>query len=778
MVSSVSDDQPTGVKAWLHFVALSVVAGIVAAGLAIPAMGAASVGAENAVGVFNSLPAELEERPLAQQSKMLASDGSTIATFYWQNRKEVGIDKISQPMQNATVAVEDYRFFEHGGVDLQGIGRAVLHNLVSGNKQGGSTLTQQYVKNVLAENAHAQDDVAGVGAAKESEGTAGYARKLREAKLAVAVEKKYPKKEILNRYMNINNYSGSPNVYGVEAAAQHYWGIPASKINVAQAATLAGIVKNPSAYNPERNEKLTLERRNVVLGLMLQHGKIDQKQYDAAKKTGLGLKIHKTPNGCSDAGIDGYFCDYVQSVIRTDPAFGKSEEERKTLLQRGGLIVKTSLNPKIQKIADKAVKNRVPVGDPSGAGHSAVTVEPGSGKVIAMVQNRKYSVTEGKKNVDTQLNYNVDRAHNGASGFQVGSTWKPFVLAQWLKSDRKLMSTVNASKREFPASSWKYEGCPNMSANWSPNNAGDGEASSSMTALAATKQSVNTAFAAMGNQLNMCDIAGTASDLGVKYGSDHPLDYAFKYKQKDGSTYESRPALGPSSILGAAEVAPIDMASAFATFASGGTYCKPTPIVEITHQENGKKVDIPSADCKRALDKDVAKGVAYALTQTFNGGTTSGLSIGVPAGAKTGTTNFEVGSTWLSGFTKKLATSVWTGDPRGVRDWRKNGKGKVQGRIYGATISGKTWQAIMSKAVKHTKGNTGFAFPSAVYGGGGGGGSSSSSGSYRRSGGGGGGSNNGGGGGGSNNGGGGGGGSNNGGGGGGGDNGGEAGLGG
>ena len=205
MVSSASNKKSNRLSLLLQFIAVSAIAGIVGAGLAIPSVGVASVGAKNAADIFNSLPAELEERPLAEQSKMLASDGSVIARFYWQNRKEVHIDDISQHMQDATVAVEDERFFKHGGVDLQGIFRALVHNTFSSSKQGGSTLTQQYVKNVLSENAHSQDDAEGVEAATEADGAAGYARKLREIKLATALEKKYPKIEILNRYLNINN---------------------------------------------------------------------------------------------------------------------------------------------------------------------------------------------------------------------------------------------------------------------------------------------------------------------------------------------------------------------------------------------------------------------------------------------------------------------------------------------------------------------------------------------------------------------------------------------
>lgn len=718
MVSSASNKKANGMSLILQFIAVSAIAGIVGAGLAIPSVGVASVGAKNVAEIFESLPAELEERPLAEQSKMLAADGSEIASFYWQNRKEVHVDDISQHMQDATVAVEDERFFDHGGVDLQGIFRALVHNTFSDSKQGGSTLTQQYVKNVLSENAHSQDDSEGVEAATEADGAAGYARKLREIKLATALEKKYPKIEILNRYLNINNYSGSPRVYGVEAAAHHYWGIKAKDLNIEQSALLAGVVKNPAAYNPERFPDRALQRRNIVLGQMLKYEYISQEEYDKAVKTDLGLKIHNTPNGCAAAKDAAYFCDYVQRVIENDPVFGKTKEERANVLARGGLTVKTTLNRDMQKAADSTVKKRIPVGDPSGAGHSIVSVEPGTGKVLAMAQNRNYSVTEGKKNFDTQLNYNVDRKHNGASGFQVGSTWKPFVLAEWLREGKKLNTTVNATKRTYSAGSWKYDGCPAVGGSWNPNNAGDGVGSSGMSALQATKKSVNTGYAAMGNQLNMCGIMKTAQSLGLKYGNGEPLDQPQENWKKERNLYISTM---PSSILGTTPVAPIDMASAYAVFASGGTYCKPSPIDSIKDAE-GKDVKTPDPDCHEAIEPDVAKGVAYALSQTFNGGTTTRFRIGAPAGAKTGTTNFEVGHTWLLGFTSKLSTAVWAGDPDGVRDWRKNSKGKVRGRIYGGTIAGPSWQAYMNKAIKHTKGNEGFRAPGSMMGSGGGGG--------------------------------------------------------
>jgi membrane peptidoglycan carboxypeptidase len=726
MVSPESNPTPTKMGAFMQFVAVSAVAGIVAAGLAIPGVGVATASANSAVEIFDSLPATLEIKDLGEKSTMLASDGSEIAEFYWQNRVEVPLDEISEDMQNATIAVEDYRYFEHGGVDIEGIARAAVHNMVSSTTQGGSTLTQQYVKNVLAENAHAEEDAEGVEAAKESDGVEGYARKLREAKLAVAVEKKYDKKEILNRYMNINNYSGSPNVYGVEAAAYRYWGIHAKDLNIQQSAMLAGIVQNPSAFNPQRFPDQVLKRRNTVLGQMHKYGHITKEEYDKAVKTDLDLDLHETPNGCTAAKSNAeFFCNYVQNVIMNDDTFGDTADERLAFLQRGGLTIKTSLNPDIQKIADKEVKKRVPVGDPSGAGHALVTIEPGTGEVIAMAENREYTAGEVKKkdrNKKTSINYTVDKKHNGGGGFQVGSTWKPFVLAAWLKEGKSLNTTVNATKRNFPASSWTYDGCPSMAGDWDPNNAGDGQGKGSMTALEATKNSVNTGYAAMGNRMNMCDIMDTAMDLGIRYGSGEKLDY----ENENGFIQ----ALSPSSILGTTETTPIAMAAAFAAFANEGEFCGPKPITEIKDR-NGEKLDLPGEGCKRVLDKDVAKGVAYALTQTFKGGTTSGLGIGVPAGAKTGTTNFDVGHTWLLGFTKTLSTAVWTGDPSGTRDWRYDGAGAVSGHVYGATISGKTWQAYMSQAVKETKGNTGFPKPSSKYlkgGGSGGGGGSSTSG--------------------------------------------------
>src|SRR3954453_11124342 len=231
--------------------ATSLVAGLLGAGLFMPAIGAAGAVARGGVHAFDSLPAELKQSPLAQQSRILAADGSTIATFYDENRIVVPLSKVAKVMQTAIVAIEDDRFYEHGGVDLRGLGRALVNNAQGGGTQGASTITQQFAKNTLVENAKADGYVQALKDAIARPGASGYARKLQELKYAVSLEKKMTKEDILQGYLNIAYFGAG--TYGVEAAALHYFGVHAASLDLAQSAMIAGLVQSPSRYDPYLN---------------------------------------------------------------------------------------------------------------------------------------------------------------------------------------------------------------------------------------------------------------------------------------------------------------------------------------------------------------------------------------------------------------------------------------------------------------------------------------------------------------------------------------------
>ena len=273
----------------LGFVVLSTVAGLLMAGLAIPAVGATGQVAKGGVDFFNDLPSEFTVSPLAQQSRILDADGKLIANPYDENRIIVPLKKISKTMQNAQIAIEDSRFYEHGGLDPRGFTRAMLSNLQGGDVQGASTLTQQYVKITLQENALRRGDKEAARAAVDK----NYARKLQELKYALNVEENFTKEQILEGYLNLVYYGDQ--AYGVEAAALNYFGVSSSKLTLAQAALMAGIVQQPTAYNPVINPKAAQARRNLVLDRMQALGFASEKDVTAAKKLDIKKQIKKKP---------------------------------------------------------------------------------------------------------------------------------------------------------------------------------------------------------------------------------------------------------------------------------------------------------------------------------------------------------------------------------------------------------------------------------------------------------------------------------------------------
>lgn len=664
----------------LLFLGVSILGGVVAAGLFLPGMvaigGAATKGSE----LFEENPAEFRQETLSVPSTFYAADGETeLAQFYAENRDPVDIDEISQKMQDAIVAIEDERFYEHEGTDPRALGRAVVNNLAGNSTQGASTITHQYVSLELLNADYLGDEDELV-----TGDTTTVADRLNEARLAVDIEQEMTKDEILEGYLNLA-FFGDRN-YGIEAAAQYYWGVPASDLDLQQAATLAGLVQNPNGYNPEINPESAEHRRNTVLGSMLRNEYITQQEHDQAVESDLDLNISPEETGCVAASTAPYFCDYVQRVILSEDAFGQDQEARERLLNRGGLEVTTTLDPDVQDAAEEEVLNAVPNADPSGAGSALVSVEPGGGQIRAMAQNTNYTSEEGEGN--TELNFSVDAAYGGGSGFQGGSTLKPFVLAAWLEDGNSMTDMVDASKNQWDQGDEWTASCQEGGSvqirdedGWSVNNAIDGM-TREMTADFGLYWSINTATTAVAEETDLCDITDLLSRVGYT-------------RADDGA--ELSPA-DPTFVLGSEEVSPLTQASAFATLANDGEYCSPRALQEVT-DSRGKEYEIPEANCEQAIDSDVVAELNETLIPVAEERTAEG-DPEYPMAGKTGTDNFE-SSTWFNGYTTGLSTSAWAGrytDLQSLRDTTIGGEHYEN--LWGSELAGPMWLDYMNQVAE------------------------------------------------------------------------------
>ncbi|HWS57711.1 MAG TPA: penicillin-binding protein [Actinotalea sp.] len=672
----------------IAFVLVATLGGVLSAGLVMPVVATTSALTNTSVELFDELPEELVQVPLSEKSTILAADGQVLATFYDQNRIVVTLDQVSPQMRNAVIAIEDKRFYEHGGVDLTGMTRALVTNALTDETQGASTLTQQYVKNALIQAALDIEDpaerAAAIDAAREAKGVEGIARKLQEAKLAIALEQRMTKDEILAAYLNISQFGLS--VYGVEAAAQHYFSISAADLSYLQAATIAGITQAPGDLDPERNPEASEARRNDVLFVMEQQGYITPEEYAAGVATPIAdtLVIGQTRLGCmtaNDIANAGYFCDYVTKIIAQNPAFGETAAERSRLLYRGGLTIQTTLDPRLQALADASVKGAIPVDDPSGVANAISVVEPGTGNVLAMAQNRIYNSASDAGPGQTAVNYNTDSAYGSSGGFHPGSAFKPFTLVQWLKEGHSLremidgrlrqsgvpMDSFNASCTGFAGGVYKF---------------GNAEGSGAvMSVLDATRNSVNSGYIEMATQIDLCGVFDTAASLGVHKANGDPVDVL------------------PSNVLGSTEVAPLTMASAFAAFAADGLFCEPIAITSVVGAD-GIEIPVPSANCRQALSPEIARAMSYALGFVWQGTAKSvdPLPGGRPSSGKTGTTS-QNEYTWFVGFTPQMSSAVWVGFPdamRPVQDLTINGR--FVRNAYGSTIAAPVWRAFMAPA--------------------------------------------------------------------------------
>src|SRR5215218_660814 len=648
------------------FLAVSVLAGVLVAGLAVPFAALAGLGARSVAEGMEDLPERLTAEPLAQRTRVLAADGSLLTTLYAQNRVNVPLNRVSLTMRKAILAIEDSRFYQHGALDVEGTLRAFITNQAnSGVVQGGSSITQQMVKQTLVAQADTKAQIAAATADT-------YERKFKELRYAIAFEERYSKDWILERYLNVSYYGDG--AYGIEAAAEHYFSKPAARLTLPEAALLAGVVKNPSQYDPTNNRGASKARRNVVLDRMAELHVISRSEAGRASRAGLGLRVSPTRNGCVGT-LGEFFCDYVREFLEKDPRLGRTVSERRQLLTTGGLTIQTTLGPRFQRAADAAVRSHVRPTDQAIGGMAIV--EPGSGEVRALAQSRPMGSNRAKG--QTYLNYVVPKEYGDANGFQAGSTFKAFVLAAALKQGIALSTRILAPEhRVMPPQ--RFTNCegPYFGDPWSVSNSGG---SGTYNLYDGTKNSVNTFFAELEARTGLCDPVTLARDMGV--------------------AVPDKDIVGPFT-LGVTDTNPLTMASAYATFAARGSYCTPHPVTEVRDSQ-GRVVASYDGDCKQLLPQPVADAVNDVLSgvQEPGGfGYTNGLQHEQPSAAKTGTIQNNK-AVWYVGYTPNLAAAAMLaganslGHPITLNGQTVNGSFIAE--AFGSTYAGPIWGQAMQR---------------------------------------------------------------------------------
>lgn len=666
----------------LVMLAVAAVMGVVVAGLAIPFAGVLGVGARQASDAMDNLPAELQTDPLPQKTRLVDSEGNVIATLYDENRVNVSLDQISRTMVKAIVAIEDYRFYEHGALDLKGTLRALITNQASnGVVQGGSSITQQMVKMTLltqaktkAERREATDDT--------------YARKLRELRYAIAFEQKYSKDWILERYLNIAYFGDG--TYGIQSAARHYFDVNAKNLDLRQSAMLAGLVKNPTGYDPTNSPDRALERRNVVLDRMAELNVITRERADKVKQKSLGLDVVAAKNGCLYSRAP-FFCDYAINWLLHDPDLGETVAERKQLLKTGGLTIRTTVDMRDQQAADTAVRNHVDKGD-QAVGAMAM-VEPRTGDVKAIAQSRPMGRSE--KAGETFLNYGVPTRFGDSAGFQAGSTFKPFVLAAAVNKNVPLTTTFNAPMTmTIPQDEFaNCEGQPGFVGEW---NVSSSTIDGPMNLYVGTQKSVNTFYAMLERVTGVCEPFKIAKALGVELTDP----------KGDANGYGAERV--PTFTLGIANASPLEMAEAYATFGGRGLHCDSRPVTSI-EDSGGTEIQKYPSRCTQALPESTADAVNDVLRGVQEPGgfgyDLGGTGLSVPSAGKTGTTQ-DGKAVWFVGYTPQIATAAMIAGAtkQGQRPMQLAGQvigGRYISSVSGSGFAGPMWAEAMHVVDDH-----------------------------------------------------------------------------
>jgi membrane peptidoglycan carboxypeptidase len=707
-----------------RLIAFSAIGGVLAAAMVIPVVAATGVLIRNQADKFTTL--SLNAQGLPQRSEILDRNGRLLAYVYgvdvpyyksttsasalqyfgW-DRQPVTYSQISTNMSNALVAIEDSRYWQHGAIDLRGTIRAAVNDLQHKPVQGGSTIAQQYVKNVLLLQAEKADNSQGVAAAAAET----LSRKLNELRMAVAAEHQQSKQQILAGYLN-DAYFGN-FAYGVEAAAETYFGTTAGKLSVTQAATLAGIVENPHSYDPVAYPATALQRRNTVLARMAQTGNgltAAQAKTDEAKPLGLTFSIPESGCQSPSVGSAGFFCQYVEEVFLHNPAYGKTPLDRAKLLATGGLKIYTTLDPQDQNAANTAVNYVLPASshyyNPAKNADTEAVVQPGTGQIMALAEDRPYGTGSGQ----TEINYAVDTAYGGSSGVQTGSSAKLFTLITALKQGIPFGFTMSAPGSTTVTGYTNCQGAPagqyqGQNGAFNVTNAEGPGSSSNQSLYTGTVQSVNTFFAELEQKVGLCNVVRTAASLGMTWADGTSFFHG------DGSLLSADNY--PSFTLGALNVSPLSMAAAYATVAARGTYCAPVAIMKIT-DNTGKDMAVPSAGCHQAFSAQIADAVSYILQGVLTSGTAANIGglAGREAAGKTGTSNVQGGAgtpyAAFAGYTPSLVGYVSVFNPISPTGDTMTGYSacyrlevgglECPSEMFGANAPGSTWHMTFDHA--------------------------------------------------------------------------------
>ena len=672
-------------------VVLSLGAGLLCAAAALPVIGIVGVATRDAANTWDNLPVKgLGQVP--SKSELLNSSGQVLATYYPRDiyRDPVSCGQIAPVMRQAIVSIEDYRFWHHGALDLHGTIRAIFSTLSGHEVQGGSDLAQQYVKNACILTARTATEAAACTAFSP-------ARKLLELRIAADVERSMTRPELLTSYLNVAYFGNS--AYGIKVAAETYFSIQPSKLDLTQAALLAGVVNSPSGYNPILNAKAATVRRNEVLNAMATHGYISRAVADKDMQQPLGLHITHVSEetGCTASSVAkaAFFCDYVMAVMKNDPAYAKAYYD---LLNVGGLKIYTTLDERDQYAADRAVNYVLPTNNFYNPNHDVdaeVLIQPGTGYVRAIAIDRPYGNGGGWQD---SVDYAVNQEYDGGAGVQTGSSSKIFTLVTALKQGIPFGFNM---KYASPSDITPYYNCKGQLLPPYPVGNAEGPGKGIATLYNGTTASINVFFAELEQKVGLCNVVKTAVQLGMT--------------RADGVSLLTRdpnlPAGNnlsadnyPSFTLGSMYVSPMDMADAYATLDAHGIYCTPTAITKITDAQ-GKDLPVMSPHCHRVLRAGVANAADYIFQGVLGpGGTAGNRGIGIPAAAKTGTANGGYYAAF-AGFTPLLAGYVSVFNPFHPTtigamvgcpgsDYRELGTNypDCPGQMFGDNAPGATWE--------------------------------------------------------------------------------------